>query len=119
MCALVEVKKKASFNDNAVCQTIGYYIARKPYHPKKLYRKIMEPELTVDALKVKSMNCIVSNICVHLIQANMERMEERMEKEKERMEEEKERMEEELKKANKKLEEMAEQLKLQQVKRTK
>ena len=112
MCALVEVKKKASFNDNAVCQTIGYYIARKPYHPKKLYRKIMEPELTVDALKVKSMNCIVSNICVHLFQANMERMEERMEKEKERMEEE-------LKKANKKLEEMAEQLKLQQVKRTK
>ena len=162
VCALVEVKRKASFNDDAVCQTIGYYIARKqskqrstdngqssvlnadsffittlgtchfpplailfcedqvqfiffpfckdecsgvvtssvklfnslsfgvksldwklfsyiyfyistiwsefdslnpddwqiPYHPKKSYREIMEPELTLDALKVKSMNCI-------------------------------------------------------------
>jgi hypothetical protein len=29
VCALVEVKRKASFNDDAVCQTIGYYIARK------------------------------------------------------------------------------------------
>ena len=29
VCALVEVKRKACFNDDAVCQTIGYYIARK------------------------------------------------------------------------------------------
>ena len=28
-CGLVEVKKSA-FNDNTVCQTIGYYIAKKP-----------------------------------------------------------------------------------------
>ena len=29
VCGLVEVKKSAFFNDNAVCQTIGYYIAAR------------------------------------------------------------------------------------------
>ena len=27
VCGLVEVKKRACFDDDAVCQTIGYYIA--------------------------------------------------------------------------------------------
>ena len=29
-----------------------------PFHPKKTYRRIMEPEPTIEVLKVKSMNCI-------------------------------------------------------------
>ena len=29
ICGLVEVKKKKFFNDHAVCQTIGYYIAQR------------------------------------------------------------------------------------------
>ena len=28
VCGLVEVKKSACFNDNAICQTIGYYITK-------------------------------------------------------------------------------------------
>ena len=28
-CGFAEVKKKIHFNDNAVCQTIGYYMARR------------------------------------------------------------------------------------------
>ena len=29
VCGLVEVKKRACFDDNAVCQTIGYHVAEK------------------------------------------------------------------------------------------
>ena len=29
VCAIVEVKTRRKFNDNAVCQTIGYHLSRK------------------------------------------------------------------------------------------